>query len=136
MNVVGCLVAAVICFGGALACLGQAPPNDQFANRTILAGNSLTFTGTLAGATIDPDVGEVVALYLSGLFQSVWWSWTASESLPVTVTVVEFSADTFMRDYLAVWLPRDLSFGFPTNDTPIAPVAALRLDSTVNLPTV
>lgn len=48
-------VKAIICFAVVLALtrmFGQgAPVNDDFAGRTVLAGSSITITGTLAGAT-------------------------------------------------------------------------------------
>jgi len=126
MKIAACVAAGGICFSGMLACWAQAPENDQFANRIVLSGNSITFTGTLAGATIES--GEIQVYNANS--ESVWWSWTATESTPVTLTVLEVSADTFMRDYLAIWLPTNVS-GFPTN---ISPTALLWLDSSVTLP--
>ncbi len=72
-----------------------SPPNDHFTNRIVLTGNSITFTGTLAGATTEtiPNGPEEVPGYPFVQIlnrHSVWWSWTPTESLPVTFQVLEF----------------------------------------------
>ncbi len=51
------------------------PPNDDFANRTILAGNSLTVQGSNIGATLEP--GENLWGWYGNF--SVWWTWTAPD---------------------------------------------------------
>jgi len=77
------------------AAFGQAPANDDFANRIPLSGSSITFTGTLAGATLEDPEGDYYhfpgALFSGG---SVWWTWTASESSIMMMTV--------QRDYSIV----------------------------------
>ena len=55
-----------------------SPPNDNFTNRLVLVGASVTATGALAYATSEP--GEPSPGY------SVWWSWTAPASGIYTVT--------------------------------------------------
>jgi hypothetical protein len=58
--------------------------NDNFANRTPLAGASIQIAGTIVGAFIEagePDQG------LQGLYPSVWYTWTAPAAGQVTVTV-------------------------------------------------
>ncbi len=77
------------------AAFGQPPANDDFANRTPLTGSSVTFTGTLVGATFE---------MVEGFFNfpgggrnsggSVWWTWTASETSIMMMTV--------QRDYSIV----------------------------------
>jgi hypothetical protein len=57
------------------------PPNDDFANRTVLTGSSITFTGTLVGATTESAETNLP----SG--RSVWWTWTAAESTAVVITI-------------------------------------------------
>ncbi|RME66654.1 MAG: hypothetical protein D6781_14765 [Verrucomicrobia bacterium] len=50
------------------------PGNDSFANRTILAGESVRVAGTLEGATpeaADPKINRFAP------FATVWWSWEA-----------------------------------------------------------
>ena len=77
------------------AAFGQPPANDDFANRIPLSGSSITFTGTLAGATLEDPEGDYYhfpgALFSGG---SVWWTWTASESSIMMMTV--------QRDYSSV----------------------------------
>jgi hypothetical protein len=53
---------------------GQAPVNDNFKNRTVLAGNDLTFIGTLASATVEnpPETTGGVLTLSGNLTQSVW----------------------------------------------------------------
>ena len=49
------------------------PPNDDFANRTVLHGSVLELYGSNAGATREP--GE--PSHYQPASSSVWWSWTA-----------------------------------------------------------
>jgi hypothetical protein len=62
------------------------PPNDDFANRTVLTGSSITFTGTLVGATSEPGETDVW-LYAWPNARSVWWTWTAVESTTVVIAI-------------------------------------------------
>src|SRR5262245_33953557 len=67
---------AALILGAATAALAQSPPpNDAFANRIGLTGSSITFTGTLVGATYEAGDGSVPGVALSG--GSIWWTWTA-----------------------------------------------------------
>src|SRR5690349_5525445 len=65
------------------------PPNDDFAHRTVLTGSSITFTGTLVGATSEPVETNIPPLYFSTwpLGRSVWWTWTAAESTTVVIAI-------------------------------------------------
>jgi hypothetical protein len=82
-----------------LVCFGQHPINDDFTNRTVLAGSSITFTGQLAGSTLellDPPLGYNILCnngysYASVPCGTVWWSWTAETAAPVTIEVTELS---------------------------------------------
>jgi hypothetical protein len=92
-----------------------APVNDDFTNRTVLSGSSVTFTGTLESATLES--GEPAAQnpfgtlgiwpykYGGGVDQaSVWWSWTASTSGPVTVDFPDLSmTNAVMLGEIDVW---------------------------------
>jgi len=73
----------------ATAVFAQSPPNnDDFANRTVLTGSSSTFTGTLVGATFEPAETNYTfpgISYSSG--RSVWWTWTAPESMAVVIAI-------------------------------------------------
>lgn len=50
------------------------PPNDQFAQRLPLTGDTVEFTAWLAGARLDP--GEPT-LDPNGELPTIWWTWTA-----------------------------------------------------------
>jgi hypothetical protein len=83
---------AALMFSSAATAFAQSPPaNDDFANRTVLTGSSITFTGTLVGATTEP--AETMALSGVPLYdpwpvgRSVWWTWTAAESSAVVIAI-------------------------------------------------
>lgn len=57
--------------------------NDDLADATILTGTEALVTGGNVGATYEP--GERNSVGLTG-GNSVWWSWTAPASGPVTIT--------------------------------------------------
>ena len=80
-----------------------APGNDFFANRTALAGTSVTVTGTTLNATVEP--GEPNYSSLIGVYPpnsgSVWYSWTAPASGYVRIQPPQA--------YLAVFTGNDLS---------------------------
>ncbi len=80
----------------ALAGYGQTPPpNDNYSNRTVLTGNDITFSGTLAGATIE-DYQETTAFetFLNVTpTQSVWWSWTPPVSTVLTLQILSSTLD-------------------------------------------
>ncbi len=73
------------------ASFGQPPPpNDNFSNRTVLVGDDVTFSGTLAGATIESSIetaayGEWISFATPT--KSVWWSWTASADTVLTLQI-------------------------------------------------
>lgn len=60
------------------------PPNDNFAQRTVLTGSNIATNGTTVGATLeftDPDLGNGQDA------RTVWYSWTAPASGTVTLEV-------------------------------------------------
>jgi hypothetical protein len=62
-------------FGLALA-LGHAQPaNDNFANATLITGQTAQVTGSNVGATMETGEPTTVEGWAAG--QSVWWRWTA-----------------------------------------------------------
>jgi hypothetical protein len=64
------------------------PANDNFDNRTVLSGSQITFGGSLAGATL--EAGENSTVYYSipsWATGSIWWTWTASTSGPVVISI-------------------------------------------------
>src|SRR5438874_1215605 len=90
-----------------------APPNDNFVDRIVLTGNSVTFTGILAGATKEFPYETGGGPYLAfGSSQSVWWEWTATTTSIVTIQILD-PAPGLWTDGLVVYTnPKD---GFPTN---------------------
>jgi Ca2+-binding RTX toxin-like protein len=68
--------------------------NDNFAERAILNGTSVSATGTNVGATSEP--GEP---FPSSPNQSVWWSWMAPTSGTVTFNTVGSNFDTELGIY-------------------------------------
>jgi hypothetical protein len=76
-------------FSSAATAFAQSPPaNDDFANRTVLTGSSITFTGTLVGATSEPAETNIRPSFFSWPFgRSVWWTWTAAESTTVVIAI-------------------------------------------------
>ena len=81
------LLLGVLFVALALPAFGQTPPaNDDFTNRTLLTGNSVAFSGTLAGATMEPN--EAAGGFISNNLtetQSVWWTWKATKTSLVTI---------------------------------------------------
>ena len=71
----------------AISSLAQ-PANDNFDNRTVLSGSPVSFGGSLFGATL--ETGENNATYYSipsWATGSIWWTWTASASGPVVISI-------------------------------------------------
>ena len=116
-----------------LATLGSpaaAPVNDHFTNRTVLSGNWLVVTGSVVGATRESQHEVAVGPEIAA--RTIWWSWTAAEPLAVTVLLESFTPLPYSSWYyetLGIWLPPDLSSGFPTNRSSAYPwlVTALQL---------
>jgi hypothetical protein len=92
------LLGGVVCIACSLPSLGKAPPpNDNFSNRIVLTGNSVAFSGTLAGATLEPHEalgGNLTNVFLGTVSQSIWWTWTAPQTSLVTVEMTGASADS------------------------------------------
>jgi hypothetical protein len=68
--------------------LAQTPANDNFANRTVLSGSSISFGGSLAGATLEtnePTTYPGSTYWTNGASGSLWWSWTAPVSTAVNI---------------------------------------------------
>lgn len=63
----------------------KLPPNDRFASRLALEGDTVDFTAWLTGATLDP--GEP-SLDPNRNLPTVWWHWTAPASGRVTLEVL------------------------------------------------
>ena len=76
------LVLALACFGApASGAVAAPPPNDHFADASVLSGFPARVEGANVGATAEP--GEPLLVYAGG--RSVWWQWTAPTSASVAV---------------------------------------------------
>jgi hypothetical protein len=105
------------CFLGCAAILGigtatlfsQAPANDNFDNRAVLAGNSVSFSGSLSNATLEGSEPPLV-FGPDPMNGSIWWSWTATASTPVIVSVSrDYSAGPMVSAALEVFSGTNLS---------------------------
>ncbi len=80
----------------ALNAFAAAPPpaNDNFANRiALVSSGSISVTGKNASATTEANEPTVAGDVVS---RSVWYSWTAPFSGPVTVSTAGSSFDTLL----------------------------------------
>jgi subtilisin family serine protease len=68
-----------------------APPNDNFANRIALTGDTANATGSNIRAT-----GEVGEPPQSGDTNSVWWTWTAPNTGSYTINTEGSGYDTWL----------------------------------------
>jgi N-acetylneuraminic acid mutarotase len=75
-----------------------SPPNDDFANRALLGMGTSSAVGSNIGATHEFFSNELYSSTVGSLFpllplpnlagKDVWWSWTGSDPLPVTISTV------------------------------------------------
>src|SRR5882672_1616496 len=90
--------------------LGQSPPpNDNFADGTVLTGSSITFTGTLAGATLESAETNTAFSFSSLPGGSVWWTWTAPASTTVVIAIVRDSSANTTNAFLEVYAGTSLN---------------------------
>src|SRR5882757_7448541 len=123
-------LAIIVCIAAAGTGHCQTPPNDNFANRIVLTGNDITFTGTLGGATAEP--GEPIGkpfVDTSFVQHSVWWSRTASGTTPVTLIALSYSADVGTGNSAICVYPGTNVFGIPQ---PTPAVAGIWLNAGIN----
>lgn len=73
----------------------DGPTNDDFSNRIPLVGANVTTTGSNQRSTVQQ--GEPSLLDQSS--HSVWWTWTAPRSGPVTISLAGSSFDTMLGIY-------------------------------------
>jgi len=74
----------------------KPPKNDDFANRFLLTGKSVSTTGHNDQATLES--GEVQHTDHPG-GASVWWSWTAPSSGRATISTLDSTFDTLLAVY-------------------------------------
>ena len=129
MKKYGGIFIGCICLLVSHAGLAQTPPpNDNFTNRITLTGDLIDFSGTLAGATLE-STNEANGSFVitnqgyAPITESVWWTWTASESTFVTLEILNSPSQVNYPalDYLAVYNTTNV-FSSPSS------VAAMPLD--------
>jgi hypothetical protein len=75
---------------------GNAPSNDNFANRAVLNGTTVTITASNGGATKEANEPNHAG---NAGGSSVWWIWTAPNSGTYTVTTRGSDFDTTLGVY-------------------------------------
>jgi hypothetical protein len=99
----GLAFCAGVVLGSALAGFCQtAPPNDNFTNAAALTGTSITFTGTLVGASFESIETNSTPPFVGGpqTGGSVWWTWTAPQSSTVVIELVrDYSIPTGYTEF-------------------------------------
>ncbi len=96
MKINGMILLVALALFASLTAFGQSPPpNDNYANRTVLTGTDITFSGTLAGATFEDtnEIGTFDPAFSRPLsnpssYNSIWWTWTAPVSTSLTLQVL------------------------------------------------
>ncbi|HYF48691.1 MAG TPA: hypothetical protein VEJ63_04765 [Planctomycetota bacterium] len=73
------------------------PPNDAFASAIGLNGVDMTTTGTNTNATV--ETGEPATIGGQPAGASVWWTFTAPVSAPLTITTTGSNFDTVLGVY-------------------------------------
>lgn len=99
----------------ASVCTAAPPPNDDFTNAIVLTGSSITFTGSLAGAT--EEAGEPNNGY--GYLNSVWWRWTAPDNTAVTFELVQNERVAGGQAYIEAFRGTNLSSLTAIDNTPL-----------------
>jgi Ca2+-binding RTX toxin-like protein len=82
---------AIVTIDGIETAIEMSASNDYFANRIVLTGNNITVTGDNIGAT-----GETGEPTQNGTINSVWWTWTAISSEPVTIDTNGSDFDSYL----------------------------------------
>jgi hypothetical protein len=82
-------------------------PNDNFADRILLAGVPVSTTGSNIGATAEPQEPAQ-----SGPINSAWWSWTAPTTGLATFDTIGSNFDTWLSVYTGSDLPNLTLIGF------------------------
>jgi subtilisin family serine protease len=81
-----------------LSLLGTPPlTNDDFTDRTPISGVNHTIRSSNFGATVEGLEPYHCDNYGGA---SVWWSWTAPEHMPVTISTAGSSFDTILAIYI------------------------------------
>jgi hypothetical protein len=103
-------MSALRCLAGILAaCIlashaSAQPANDHYTNRIVLTGTDISFSGTLAGATLEtPEVQIPGSPFPFHQTQSIWWEWTPAQSTTVIIDVPDHPANGPALDAVAVY---------------------------------
>lgn len=138
-SVVGLLIGAGL--AGPLA-LGAPPPNDDFANAIVFptrapnTGRQVEpFTGTTAGATVEPEEATQPNLAAVNRHGTLWWKWTCGQDGQVDFLVysdtVAMMAAAFTGTSLTDLTTVSLPLALPWDDTLTFGVAEFRASAGV-----
>ena len=75
------------------------PPNDHFANRSLLEGTEVDIWATNVNATIEPLEAWEADASSPDLAHTVWWTWTAPTNGLVVISVQDSSFEAYTRIY-------------------------------------
>ncbi|HXI70187.1 MAG TPA: hypothetical protein VNN22_07500 [Verrucomicrobiae bacterium] len=110
MKMVCYVLGFAVAFGLIFTGFSQ-PANDNYADRIVLTGTDISFSGTLTGATREEDPYEIVYPYASSATQTVWWEWTAPQSSTVVVEISGASLDSYGNDALQIYALENIYTG-------------------------
>ena len=79
-----------------------APANDNFANAQVITGPAGNVSGNNLGATTEPGEPPTIAGAPAGA--SVWYSWTAPATGPVTFNTFLISFSRWMAAAFGSWM--------------------------------
>jgi hypothetical protein len=117
MKSILCILGVIAGVFTATTGFGQAPPpNDNYSNRTVLSGTDITFSGTLAGATVEiyREESYFDAWFGSGApTKSVWWSWTAPASTTLTLQMISSSLPVGVQPFRSAFAIYTATNGSP-----------------------
>ena len=104
------------CLGLLLLCstsTAAPPPNDDFSQRTVLSGESVSVEGTTVDATEEADQPGTFHA-----FSSVWYAWTAPHdgNLSMTVSTTNFDAVWYVYTNAELAALETVQFGFGSGE--------------------
>lgn len=111
--------------------IAVAPPNDNFANATTLAGESAQASGRNNSGSLEP--GEPRILGLAG-GASLWYKWTAPRNARFQVSAFSYDFDTLLAVYTGSAL--DKLTLVTANDDTMSTADIKNVDSRCNLDAV
>jgi hypothetical protein len=129
-----CFCVAVMMLAITLSAFAQSPSNDAFANRMLLQGLTIDFSGTVSEATLeanDPTLSQPFDPNIIYSVGSIWWSWSAPVSgyalltAPQNPSDLEYSTEDFAQ--LGIFATNQINgVKFATDNIAILDVSPVR----------